>query len=664
MCASAYFCCLIHPLEEGAGELAKWSWWCDWQQGQSSRMPGVDPLFLLNHLHYRDMERRVDGRVVRRPVIFSRYAGPGSHRTPIGFSGDTHATWDSLAFQAYMTATAANAAFTYWSHDIGGHTRGQKDDALYARWVQFGCLSPILRLHSSNNPYINHMPWSYGIEACEAACAAMRLRHQLVPYIYSCNWKTHTDTEPLVMPMYYLHPRQSDAYAAPAQYWFGRQLVVAPFSSPPDITTGLSRQTVWLPQMTDGSTAAAATTAEGTRAAWRHLFSGEAMQPGWHSIYGDLEFMPVFAPAGAIIPLAAAFSHMPRDARDFNSVSNPESIDLYVIAGSDGSFSMYEDEESGTRAAFATDIRVRVDFDNKSLQLTISPPRRVAQPHEPAETDADLVVDARRVLPRKRSWRVIIVGVSEDVMAGTTMTAHDTTDVLLSTPTESSYDRERETATFVIADCDSLAEITLRVCSLSKLISSRDRSEERVERLLKSFSLGIEKKWQLLKEIDALLGDPCTTLANLEKFEEVPDFSGTLFTVTPAMILALVETIDKCGFSHNYASRPGAPAVFWSGRRDDVTVSLRRTLAPPAVSIALQKAVVVWPEASPAVPKTSSAGSANFSANTARIQFGAALSADLHLRDSNDVDGAPVPTLFSTCCVENVGEALTALKMQ
>lgn len=269
MMASAYFKCLIHPLEEGGGELAKWSFWLDWQQGQTSRMPGVDPLFLLNHLHYLDMQRPLEGGAKRRPVIFSRYAGPGSHRTPIGFSGDTWATWASLGFQPYMTATAGNAAFPYWSHDIGGHMHGVKDDDLYVRWVQFGCLSPILRLHSSNNPFLLRMPWSFGQEACEAACDAMRLRHRLIPYVHSCCWDSHSNSRPLCSPMYYANPESTDAYAGPGQYWMGSQFIAAPFTTPTDADTKLSRQAVWLPATNTSSEAPAPLQ-------WRNILTGES----------------------------------------------------------------------------------------------------------------------------------------------------------------------------------------------------------------------------------------------------------------------------------------------------------------------------------------------------------------------------------------------------
>jgi alpha-glucosidase (family GH31 glycosyl hydrolase) len=60
---------------------------------------------------------------------------------------------DSLAFQPYFTATAANAAYFYWSHDIGGHFAGIEEPQLFVRWIQFGVYSPILRLHSNKNPY-------------------------------------------------------------------------------------------------------------------------------------------------------------------------------------------------------------------------------------------------------------------------------------------------------------------------------------------------------------------------------------------------------------------------------------------------------------------------------------------------------------------------------
>ena len=76
-------------------------------------------------------------------MTFSRYAGPGSHRYPVGFSGDTLITWESLDFQPYFTSTASNIGYGWWSHDIGGHMLGYKNDEMEARWYQFGVFSPV-----------------------------------------------------------------------------------------------------------------------------------------------------------------------------------------------------------------------------------------------------------------------------------------------------------------------------------------------------------------------------------------------------------------------------------------------------------------------------------------------------------------------------------------
>ena len=154
-----------------------------------------------------------------RSYYVSRYAGVGSHRYPIGFSGDTFITWNSYQFQPYFTATASNIGYGWWSHDIGGHYMGAKDDELSARWLQHGVFSPILRLHSSCSIFNGKEPWRYGTDACETMKAHLRLRHQLVPYLYTMNWRNHAALEPLVQPLYYAYPEAPQAYEMKNQYF-------------------------------------------------------------------------------------------------------------------------------------------------------------------------------------------------------------------------------------------------------------------------------------------------------------------------------------------------------------------------------------------------------------------------------------------------------------
>ena len=271
----SYFDILHHPYEDEGVDF----WWIDWQQGKKSKLKGFDPLWALNHYHTLDSAR--DGR---KPLILSRYAGVGSHRYPLGFSGDTFVKWASLKLQPYFTATASNIGYAWWSHDIGGHIFGNGDSELYTRWVQYGVFSPINRLHS-NNTALSKEPWLYSPSAETIATGFLRLRHRLLPYLYTANVRTARDGEPLTMPMYYID-KSTEAYKAKNQYYFGRELLVAPVVEKCK-NDGFAYVKVYLP-----------------KGRWTDFFTGKVYNGGQvHTMATPLNRMPVFAKEGAIIPM-------------------------------------------------------------------------------------------------------------------------------------------------------------------------------------------------------------------------------------------------------------------------------------------------------------------------------------------------------------------------
>ena len=310
----AYLRHLHHPHEEIGVDF----WWIDWQSGTSARVPGLDPLWMLNHVHHRD-----SGRDGRRPLTFSRYAGLGSHRYPVGFSGDTVVTWDSLDFQPYFTATASNVGYFWWSHDIGGHLGGVKDDELATRWFQVGVFSPINRLHSTASPFNSKEPWRFGLQAEQVMTRFLRLRHQLVPYLYSAMWAAHTDGVAPIRPMYHDHPWAPEAYESPNQYMFGPDLLVAPITTPADRATHLGRVDAWLPE-----------------GVWYDLFTGRRYDGGRRvELHRTLEQMPVLGRAGAVLPLAA-------DPMA-DTGTRPEALVLRILPGADGRTVLVEDDGQG-----------------------------------------------------------------------------------------------------------------------------------------------------------------------------------------------------------------------------------------------------------------------------------------------------------------------------
>ena len=363
-----YFEQILHPLEREGVDL----WWVDWQQGGSGRFRTSDPLLLLNHYHFWNQ-----GRNGNRPMTFSRYAGPGSHRYPIGFSGDSIISWASLDFQPFFTACAANIGYGWWSHDIGGHCAGRRDEELLIRWVQFGVFSPIMRLHSTSNLFNSKEPWNFSEPACGILKALLRLRHRLIPYLYTANWRCHQEGLLLVRPMYYSWPEQSAAYEVPNQYEFGSELLVCPITTPMDQETLLGRVTAWLPEEQ-----------------YFDFFTGLRYQGKRKiNLYRPIEQIPVLAPAGAIVPLAQ------EDETGRNRAELPTKLEVRIFCGKSGRFELYEDD--GETMAYQ-EGRCAIT----TLELCWDEANMCCFRICPGETGTDL-------LPEKRQYMLSFVGIPD-----------------------------------------------------------------------------------------------------------------------------------------------------------------------------------------------------------------------------------------------------------
>ena len=338
----AYFDVLHRPYEEQGVDF----WWIDWQQGKNTKIKNLDPLWALNHYHYLYARR---GN--KRPLILSRYAQIGSHRYPLGFSGDTTINWRCLDFQPYFTANAANVGYTWWSHDIGGHTMGKKDDELYLRWVQFGIYSPIMRLHSTQNEFMGKEPWKFKSEVTALATDCLRLRHKMLPYIYSMNYRNHKDGIAICEPLYYQYPEEKKAYAYSNEYAFGSELIVAPITEKRNDKTNMAKVKVWLP-----------------KGRYTDIYNGRIYEGGKeYTLYRGLESIPVLAKEGAIIPMSA---HC-----ETNDWSNPSDMQVMVYCGN-GSFDMYEDdgETNDYKDGKFALTRFKVLESGSSLKFTVGAP--------------------------------------------------------------------------------------------------------------------------------------------------------------------------------------------------------------------------------------------------------------------------------------------------
>ena len=343
-------------------------WWIDWQQKGGSSDPGIDPLFTLNHTRYvHALERDMPA------LTFSRYGGPGSHRYPIGFSGDTFSTWASLAFQPYFTSTAANIGYSWWSHDIGGHMHGVRDDELALRWLQFGVFSPVMRLHSSNSRFMHKEPWAYPDGIRRVMKDYLRLRHRLIPWLYAQNLLCSESGSAMLRPVYYDYPDAfPHAYQCRNQYMLGDGLMVCPVTTPVDREAGLAGTEVFLPA-----------------GEWVDFFTGMRYSGRQRvKLYRTLDSIPVLARAGAIISMDAA--DIPE-----NGDRLPETVLVRVFPGAAGSAALIEDNNAMPGSGAYRRAVTRFELEQgEGMTLRVCAP----------EGDAG-------VLPERRSYVIELCGV-------------------------------------------------------------------------------------------------------------------------------------------------------------------------------------------------------------------------------------------------------------
>ena len=318
-------------------------WWIDWQQNLTSKyVEGLGETFWCNHVFYNDMRLN---RTDRRPLIFHRWGGLGSHRYPIGFSGDSFTNFPTLAWQPYFTATASNVCFGYWGHDLGGHQQKDGNDPeLYLRWMQFGVFTPIFRTHATNWPGIERRIWKY--ENFPLLLQTVQLRYALMPYIYGACREAYDTGVSICRPLYYDYPEENNAYRFEDEYFFGDDILVAPVVTASGFD-GKADRTTWLPE-----------------GRWFDV-SRNMLREG-NAVVSDryaLHEIPYFLRAGSVI-----VNNPPM----LNLATRPDRLILKVVPGGDGATTLYEDEgdSEGYKQGEFTTTRI---VHEAAGRLTIEP---------------------------------------------------------------------------------------------------------------------------------------------------------------------------------------------------------------------------------------------------------------------------------------------------
>jgi alpha-D-xyloside xylohydrolase len=299
----------------------------------------------------------------RRALILSRDAFTGAQRNgTIFWSSDIYPTWDTLKRQIPTGLDVAASGIAYWSNDTGGWQYlpavhqparpplldpsdaranvGGYDDypELYTRWFQYATFLPIFRTHGSR---LANEVWSYGKQAEPILEKYLRLRYQLMPYIYSLGYQTWLSGAPFIRALPLDFPDDPKVADLRDEYMFGPAFLVAPVTD-----QGATSREVYLPAGTD----------------WYNFWTNERVKGGRTiTVAAPIDTIPLFVRAGSIVPLGAPVEN----THQLQAIAQ-----LRVYPGADGNFTLFSDD--GTTYAYEKGAGsiTRLHWDDAKQMLT------------------------------------------------------------------------------------------------------------------------------------------------------------------------------------------------------------------------------------------------------------------------------------------------------
>ncbi len=192
-------------------------------------LTGVPPAHAHNlyPLRYHSAVAELTGPGEGPSLIWTRAGWAGSQRYPTGWAGDAAATVEGMRATLRGGLNAALSIPGWWSHDIGGFSAGTESGALYARWLQFGAFSPMMRAHGLRP----REPWAFGPEVLAIARRFLRLRYRLRPYLRRVGAQASARGLPVLRPLALAFPDDPDAARVDDAFLLGPDLYVVPVFS-------------------------------------------------------------------------------------------------------------------------------------------------------------------------------------------------------------------------------------------------------------------------------------------------------------------------------------------------------------------------------------------------------------------------------------------------
>lgn len=316
---------------------------------------------LMNAEAIYDGQRGVDPD--KRVFLLTRSGFAGLQRySTATWSGDIATRWEDMKAQISAGLNFAVSGVPYWTMDIGGfcvedrYVKGQEEfnkfgrenadykewRELNTRWYQFGAFCPLYRAHGQ---YPFREVWNIapkGHPCYESIVYYTKLRYNLMPYIYSMAGMTHFNDYTIMRPLVMDFTADSQVNNIGDQFMFGPALMAAPVYQ-----YQAREREVYFPAGAD----------------WYDFYTGKVVKGGQKAtVAAPYERMPLYARSGSILPTGPDMQ--------YSNEKQPSVITLFVYAGADATFTLYEDE--GTNYNYEKGAYARIPFSYNEAEKVLT----------------------------------------------------------------------------------------------------------------------------------------------------------------------------------------------------------------------------------------------------------------------------------------------------
>lgn len=279
----------------------------------------------------------------KRVSTLSRGAVAGIQRYgTYSWSGDIPPTWEQLRAEIPGILNFHAAGLPWFSTDTGGYfgidTADPDKRELFLRWLQLSCFSSIMRVHGRD---CVKEPWCFGESYEQSIVWYIRLREQLMPYLYTEAIRCAQEDTVMARPLAFDYPEDPAAAHIPDEFMLGPSLLVCPVAH-----KGAVNRSVYLPQ---GN--------------WYDFYTGKLYPGGMtHTVAAPIGKIPVFAKEGALIPLGEAHEHAMLPADRLTVLIFGDRSGAYPLLEDDGKTYAYENGETA---------RIPMAWDSDTRCLTL-----------------------------------------------------------------------------------------------------------------------------------------------------------------------------------------------------------------------------------------------------------------------------------------------------